>query len=111
MSPPELDVATIRRFCEQKTSPGATDLRIEADVHRLGVDIFECRPPWRAGEDATWIRTSVARLRWNATAGRWSLQWRRADERLHDYDGLPPCIELDRLLEELDCDPDGVFWG
>ncbi|MFC4623307.1 DUF3024 domain-containing protein [Comamonas nitrativorans] len=50
---------------------------------------------------ATWIRTKKA----------WKVYWRRADLRWHSYEPLAHVRTPDKVLEGVDADPYGCFWG
>ncbi len=52
--PPELDVAAIRAYCEQRVPPHARDdvrVELESDGNGNGVTFVERRPPWRPGAE------------------------------------------------------------
>ena len=109
---PELDLARIRRWCEQRVPEHVRDqVRVECDVGPRSVTIVECRPPWRAGTGSEWTRFPIARLRYVKAASRWSLYWRDRHLRFHAYDRLAPSVHIDDLLQEIDRDPTAIFWG
>ena len=41
----------------------------------------------------------------------WTLFWRDRNHRWHRYKYTAPTTEIARLLEEIDRDPTGIFWG
>lgn len=89
MPVPELDLRRIEKWCTRETSPlHADQLRVEADVTSTAVTIVKTRPRW---DDPTgeWMRGPVARLRYTATTGKWSLSWRDRHLRFHRDDLLP----------------------
>jgi len=53
----------------------------------------------------------VARLSWSVSRREWTLFWRDRDHRWHRYKYTAPTTEIARLLEEIDRDPTGIFWG
>jgi hypothetical protein len=109
---PELDVARVRRWCEQRVPAHVRDqVRVECDVGLRHLTIVECRPPWRPEADPEWTRLPVARLRYTKAIRRWSLYWRDRHARFHAYDLLPPSPHVDDLLREIDSDPTAIFWG
>ncbi len=47
---PELGIARVRRWCEQRVPEHARDrVRVECDVGPRHLTIVEWRPPWRQG--------------------------------------------------------------
>jgi hypothetical protein len=109
---PELDIARVRRWCEQRIPAQARDqVRVECDVGPQHVTIVECRPPWREGIDPEWTRLPIARLRYTRATRTWSLYWRDRNLRFHRYDRLPPSPSIGDLLHEIEHDPTAIFWG
>ncbi|WP_410171229.1 DUF3024 domain-containing protein [Brachymonas denitrificans] len=47
----------------------------------------------------------------NKTQRTWKVFWMRADLRWHSYEPLAIARTLDKVLEEIDADPYGCFWG
>jgi hypothetical protein len=74
---PGLDVAAVRAYCEQVVPPHALhEVRVETIVTRGAVTIVERRAPWRDGENPEWSTSEIARLRYIAARGEWTLCWR-----------------------------------
>jgi hypothetical protein len=109
---PELDVARVRRWCQQRVPEHArSQVTVEYDATPRHVTIVECRPPWRAETGAEWTRFPIARLRYAKATGQWSLYWRDRHLRFHLYDRIAPSARIDDLLREIDRDPAAIFWG
>jgi len=53
----------------------------------------------------------VAKATWVKTQRTWKVFWMRADLRWHSYEPLAIARTLDKVLEEIDADPYGCFWG
>ncbi|MGA2929661.1 MAG: DUF3024 domain-containing protein [Solirubrobacteraceae bacterium] len=70
-----------------------------------------------AGVWPEWTRSPVARLRWSVSRREWTLFWRDRNHRWHRYECTAPTTEIARLLEiawlleKIDRDPTGIFWG
>jgi hypothetical protein len=108
--PPDLDVARIRRFCENRVPAHLRDeARVEATVRGNSVTIHDCRPPW-TDDLEEWSRTPVAQLRYSPESTRWTLYWADRNSRWHRYDFLDPG-SVDELLQEIEDDPTAIFWG
>jgi hypothetical protein len=111
MAVPELALAKIRRFCEERTPPGLRDqMRLEATTRGNSVTIADWRPLW-LGEPGEWISTPVAQLRYEPTSTRWTLYWVDSNGRWHRYDDLAPTRNVEALTREIDHDPTCIFFG
>jgi hypothetical protein len=109
---PDLDIARVRRWCEQHVPEHARDqVRVECDIGPRHLTIVECRPPWRQGIGPDWTRFPIARLRYTQATRTWTLYWRDRNLRFHRYDQLEPSPDISNLLDEIDRDPIAIFWG
>ena len=109
---PELDIARVRRWCQQRVPPPIRDqVRVECDISTRHLTIVECRPPWHEDTGPEWTRFPIARLRYTQATRTWTLYWRDRHLRFHRYDQLPPSPSIDDLLTEIDRDPTAIFWG
>jgi len=109
---PELDIARVRRWCQQRVPPPIRDqVRVECDISTRHLTIVECRPPWHEDTGPEWTRFPIARLRYTQATRTWTLYWRDRHLRFHRYDQLQPSPRIDDLLTEIDRDPTAIFWG
>ena len=109
---PELDIARVRRWCEQRVPPHARDqVRVECDIGTGQLTILDCRPPWHQDTSPEWTRLPIARLRYTPATKIWTLYWRDHNLCFHRYDQLKPSHDISNLLREIDHDPIAIFWG
>jgi Protein of unknown function (DUF3024) len=54
---------------------------------------------------------AVAQLRYDPADHHWRLYCADRNSRWHYYDMAEPTPHLDELLNEIDEDPTGIFWG
>ena len=109
--PPERDVARIRQIASERAAAGVpNEARLDVDVDGANVTIVERRPPRTREVEPDWSREPLAQFRYDAAASTWALYWARANGRWQRYD-IEPARAIDALIEELQADPDGVFWG
>lgn len=105
-------LAAVRHYCEQRVPPHALhQVRSELVLTRGSVTIVERRAPWREDYGPEWTSRSVARLRYTATSGAWTLYWSDRNGRWRRYDLIEPTPDVRVLLDEVDRDPTGIFWG
>ena len=84
-------------------------LVLQYRVKRHDILLFEKRPHWRrAGE---WTESPVAKFRFNRRRGLWTLLWCDRNLECHIYDLLDSVADLRGLVDEVDRDPSGIFWG
>lgn len=109
---PELDMVRLRRWAEEKIPAHVRDeIRLEVGVRGKYVTIFETRPPWRPDLGSDWTRHKVAQLRYDPGQQRWTLHWADRNGRWDLYWDAEPSNSVVPLLEEIDNDPTGIFWG
>mgnify|MGYP000087728099 CR=1 FL=1 len=73
-------------------------------IHEQSVEIFAVRPRIRQ-------HYPVAKTTYIRTRDVWRLYWRKHDGTWHGYAPLPEASDLARVLQEVDTDPLGRFWG
>lgn len=109
---PELDMVRVRRWADQQIPDHARDeIRIEVGVRGSFVTIFECRPPWHPDGDPEWTKLKTAQLRYDDDLEHWTLYWSDRNGRWHRYWDTEATNSVVPLLEEIDEDPTGIFWG
>jgi Protein of unknown function (DUF3024) len=109
---PGLDVAAVRAYCEQRVPPYAPhQVHVDAVVSRGAVTVVERRAPWREDYGPEWSTAGIARLRCTAGRGEWTLYWRDRNARWQRYERVEPSSNITALLDEIDSDPTGIFWG
>ncbi len=109
---PELDVARVRRWCDERVPDAVRDqVRVECEVAPRYLTIVECRPPWHEDMGTKWTRFPIARLRYSRGSRSWALYWRDRNLRFHVYDRVAPSSGVEELLQEIGRDPTAIFWG
>jgi len=102
--------STVGAMCRRRSPPGLQDqLRLVYEVEGHVVTISEERPDWRKPKERR--RSPAARLRFARSTGLWTLYWMRRDLRWHAYDLESPRRDLRTLVEVVDADEDGAFFG
>jgi hypothetical protein len=110
MLPPR-DVDAVRRFCERRSPAELRDeVRVEVEESKGALTIVERRAPW-SDASREWTSSPVARLRYTRTKKLWTLDCMRASERWQRYDLIGSTRSVEPLLDAIDRDPVGIFWG
>lgn len=112
---PELvELAAVRQlegFCKSRVPEHARDEIRLAFVIRGSITLVERRAPWDPDYGTEWSRLKIAQLRYDADARAWSLYCRDRNERWFPYTEARAQRDLAPLLEVVDKDPTGIFWG
>jgi hypothetical protein len=100
------------RWCASQVPADRRDsMQIGYLIQGDEVTIIERHPPTFPELDAAWTSTPIAQLRYrDPEAGLWSL-YVPAGEHWRRYEGTQHALRPERLLEEVELDPAGVFWG
>lgn len=102
--------AALDAFCEKRVPPEFRDqVRLEHSARGNTLTLAEIRPHWRRAGEST--RAEIARFRFRPETGTWHLYCRDRKGRWHLYEPAPPSAYIRTLLDEVDRDPTGIFWG
>jgi hypothetical protein len=97
-------------YCAKRVPAAArSEVRVGYRVDGNTVILYEERPAFRPPHD--WKETAVAKFRYAGTQGEWRLYCQHRDLRWHAYQARPASSSFAKLLDEIDADPSGIFWG
>jgi hypothetical protein len=98
-------------YCEKRVPAHVRDeVRLEHKTRGNKVYLVERRPYWRDAS-AEWTEQPVARVDYQPASAQWALYCADRNGRWHRYDRLKPTHRFDTVLEEIERDPTGIFWG
>ena len=101
----------VQAYCESRVPKDLREeIRIECKRHGRSITIVERRPPWNPNLSSEWSETKVAQLRYEDSAGTWSLHCSDSGGRWHAFD-VRPSRPVEPLLAVVEADPTGIFWG
>lgn len=113
MAIPELELErasrALRRYCETVPLAIRDELTKDFRVVRSDIELFERRPHYL--ERHRKIEHVVAKFKYNAKRGSWTLYWSDRNLRWHVYEGLEDRADFLELLREVEQDPTCIFWG
>lgn len=72
-------------------------------------ELYEIRPQW--DNPTLQLEGPVAKATAVKSRKEWKLYWMRADRKWHSYEPLAHTKSLETLLDEINQDPYGCFWG
>ncbi len=97
-------------LCKERTPEHLKDqLRYEYEIYKQSVVIYEVRPVWN--DPSEYTRSPVAKIKFVRSSNEWRLFWQRADMKWHSYKPLDSSKDLKDLVDEINRDPNGCFFG
>ncbi len=72
-------------------------------------EIFEIRPQW--DDSSNKIERPVAKATYVKRTKKWKLYWKRANMKWHSYGPFQESESLEKILEAINQDKYGCFWG
>lgn len=114
MAIPELTLQRAQRLLQQlidrRVPPLISDeIRMSIATRGNNVTLFEHRPVWRMPDQ--WTDGKTAQFRYDPTSDRWTLYWSDRHGRWLRYEGKGAAADIAALIQEVDDDPVGAFWG
>ena len=100
----------LRRFCERRVPVEARDkVRLTYDFRGNAVTLYEDRP--RGKDPGQWGHMAIAQFRFDQANEEWTLYCADRNSKWHEYLEVDPTSRFESLLEEVDQDPTGIFFG
>lgn len=100
----------LAQFCKQRVPDHVKDqVRLTFDIKGNNVTLYEERPFY--ADPSRWTKMQVAQFRFDPKSKKWSLYCKYRDERWHEHIDNIPTTNFRDLLDEVDEDPTGIFWG
>ena len=103
-------VRQLTAYCAQRVPTEArSKVRVGYRIEGNAVVLYEERPAFHPPHD--WQEMVVAKFTYVGTQRKWRLYCQHRDRRWHAYQALPAASSFAKLLDEVDVDPTGIFWG
>ncbi len=107
---PDLDIEKVQRACRRRVPEQLKDeIRLEVTVRGKRVSIHEQRPVWR-GAPGEWTSMPIAQFRYEGEE-LWTLYFGDSRGKWTRYFELEPRQPIDVIINQVDTDPTGIFWG
>jgi len=95
-----------KAFCEKRVPPHARDqVTLVYKVTGSKVILIESRPHFQ--DPSIWSEMPIAQFEYDASTKAWSLYAYDRNDKRKPYSKGP----LEKLIQEVDKDPTGIFWG
>ncbi len=101
----------MRDYCERRIPPELRDkVRLDFSIRGNKVTLIESRPVFR--QPGLWVELKIALFEFDGKARSWRLYCYDRNSRRRAYlEGSDESPQLENLLQEVDADPTGIFWG
>ncbi|PLX93829.1 MAG: hypothetical protein C0621_06645 [Desulfuromonas sp.] len=97
-------------YCQQRVPDCMRNqLRIDFRIRDNMATLYEERVLPSSPDQ--WLTTLIAQLRFHPELDQWTLHYADRSGKWHPYLNVPPTLNFSKLLEALDSDPLGFFWG
>ena len=97
-------------YCENKVPPHLRhQIKIEFRIRENEVILVESRPHWQGRGE--WLSMNVARFTKDGEAAAWNLYWADRNSIWRKYSPLPSHRSIEKLLQEVEKNETGAFWG
>jgi hypothetical protein len=97
-------------FCDRVPPHARDQIVYEYRFRGNAVTVYERRPPWRGGE-GEWSKIPVARFKYDPEDQTWTLQCADRNSRWHVYRGFERVRRFQDLVDEVNRDRTGIFFG
>ena len=114
MSLPEIEQHRVKKllgkFCEERVSPQVQDrVKLSFNIRGNKVTLVESRILVR--EPSRLIESRIAQFEYNPGINCWTLYCYNRNSKRCPYVPKHDQGSLDKLIQEVDKDPTGIFWG
>jgi hypothetical protein len=101
----------VGQFIERKRPPAhiRNELDISFRISDQSFEIYEIRPQWN--DPSKKIEGPIAKATYVKSKKIWKLFWMRADLKWHSYQPFPVFSHIEKILEVIEQDSHGCFWG
>jgi hypothetical protein len=99
---------TLSEYCEVPAHI-RDKLLIGYKIRGNSVTLFEGRPVYF--DKSKWTQSVVAQFRYSPIDQKWTLYCADRNSRWHKYSRTKPSKIFELLLNEVEADPTGIFWG
>lgn len=102
--------AKLKRYCEGRVPIHArSSVRLVYKIRGNAVTLSEERPLFT--DPSKWVAIAVAQFRFNPNTSEWTLYCADRNSRWHAYNQSDPSPKIEALLQAVDEDVTGIFWG
>jgi len=106
----QLVEARLSKYCRDRVPEAVLDkVRMTLKIQGNNVTLLEQRPTFLNPDK--WVDICVAQFRYDHDKNEWTLYCADRNSKWHLYSHIDPNESIDVLLQEVDDDPTGIFYG
>ena len=106
----QLVESRLSSYCEERVPLHVRDqVRLAFKIRGNSVTLFEQRPNFQ--DKSQWIDLPVAQFRYNPGNTKWTLYCCDRNSKWHEFLPFPPNKDFVKLVNEVEKDSTGIFWG
>jgi hypothetical protein len=111
---PELCLAVadkiLKVFCESRIPAEIRNkLKLTYNIKGNSIILTEERPYWK--QEKQWTKSPIAKINYNNTNNNWTLYCRDRNQKWHKYSEIKPTVNIKEIINEINKDSTGIFWG
>lgn len=103
----------VESYIESKRPP--IEIRSKLDLgfsfEKNTFELFEVRPIWNSPDENDYQKLPFAKFRYVKTQNVWKLYWKRASGKWESYEPLSEASNVDLILNCIEEDAFGCFYG
>jgi hypothetical protein len=97
-------------YCDSKMPHHVSDrFRVTFELKGEEVKLLESRPDWR--DNSRWKLHKIARFKKESGTNLWRLYYCDSKGRWRPFEPFPAEMDIEKLLDEVEKDSSGSFWG
>lgn len=108
-----LNYSKVKAYISRRRPP--QELRSQIDLgfkHSSEVyELFEIRPSFDSSDICKYVKNSFAKFKFVKSQKIWKLYWKRASGKWESYGPMPKAITIDEILQCIEDDIYGCFYG
>jgi hypothetical protein len=108
----DINESTVKKYVESLRSDDP-EIRAQLDIgysyDGKVIIIYEIRPVWNDPKKIQQIE--FAKIRYYKSRSEWNLYWMRANGKWELYKPFPESTHLDKIIETIEEDKNGCFYG
>jgi hypothetical protein len=100
----------LTEFCDSRIPVHVKkQIKLSFQIRGNYVTLYENRKSYL--DNTAWIKEKIAQFRYDEETITWSLFWWRHTGKWYLYERMNPSLEIKDLINEVNKDPFGIFWG
>lgn len=102
----------MQAYCDKRVPKDMKErVKLFYKIRGNNVTLIESQPVLWSDPESIKIEMKIAQIRFNNDNKSFTLYYADRNDRWHLYDWIEPSTELEDILQEIDRDPTGIFWG